>query len=298
MRIPPDLAETLAIIVDEGTLEAAARRLRVTQPAVSQRLRTLESLVGRVLLVRSRPVRATAAGEAVVRYGRQIAHLEADALTELGLAANGRASLPIAVNSDSLATWFLPALGHLAAEYPVTFDLRRDDQDFTVGMLEAGTVLGAVTSRADPIAGCRVTPLGAMRYTPVATVAFHEQWFPDGATADALRDAPLVDFDSRDDLQTSWLVARGVDPSAPPRHRVPASSEFAQAVLMGLGWGQLLPFQLEAPLAAGEVRALDGSHLDVPLYWQQWNVRSTLLDAVGAEIVAQAHRTLVAAPSA
>lgn len=293
MKIPPELAHTLAVIVDAGSLEAAAADLGISQPAVSQRLRNLESIVGQVLLVRSRPVRATQAGEAVVRLGRQIAHLEADAVAALGIAEDAAVtSLPIAVNSDSLATWFLPPLARLGATLPVVFDLHRDDQDFTVGLLEAGTVIAAVTSRARPIAGCQVTALGAMRYRPMAATSFFERWFPDGVTVPALEQAPLVDFDTRDELQTRWLVARGVDPRRPPRHRVPASSDFADAVVMGLGWGQLLPFQTEAALEAGRIVPLDESHVEVPLYWQRWNVRSTLLDAVEDEIVRSARRVL------
>ena len=62
MRIPLDLAETLAVIVDEGTMDAAAHRLHLTPSAVSQRLKALERQLGRVLLVRTKPARATEAG--------------------------------------------------------------------------------------------------------------------------------------------------------------------------------------------------------------------------------------------
>ncbi len=294
MKIPAEHARTLAAIVDEGSFDDAARVLGVTQSAVSQRLRALESLVGQVLLVRSRPVRPTPAGEAVVRFARQIAHLEADAAAALGVAGDeSRTSLPIAVNSDSLSTWFLPPLARLSARLPVVFDLHRDDQDHTVTLLEEGTVVAAVTSRSAPIAGCRVTPLGAMRYRPMATADFHERFFAAGVTEEALASAPLVDFDRRDDLQTRWLLERGVDPSSPPRHRVPASSEYAEAVRAGLGWGQLLPFQADDMVAAGTLVPLDASHVEVPLYWQQWTLRSALLDDVASEIVDHARGVLV-----
>ncbi len=84
MRIPFELAETLAAVVDEGTLDAAARRLHITPSAVSQRIKTLEEQLGRVVLVRSKPARLTEAGTAVVRMARQIALLEHDTLAELG----------------------------------------------------------------------------------------------------------------------------------------------------------------------------------------------------------------------
>ena len=53
LRVPADLALTLATVLDEGSLDAAARRLHVTPSAVSQRIKALEEHVGRVLLVRA-----------------------------------------------------------------------------------------------------------------------------------------------------------------------------------------------------------------------------------------------------
>ncbi|WP_322411498.1 LysR family transcriptional regulator ArgP [Microbacterium invictum] len=297
MRIPFDLAETLAAVVDEGTLDAAARRLRVTPSAVSQRIKSLESLLGQVLLVRSRPVRATAAGTAVVRLARQLALLEHDAVAGLvgDPEAGTRATVPLAVNADSLTTWFLAPLARLAARHPVVFDLHRDDQDFTAGLLESGTVMGAVSSREEPVAGCRATPLGLMRYEAVATPAFFERWFAGGVTPDALSVAPVLDFDRRDDLQRRWCEVRGVMAAAgPPRHYIPSSHDFAAATRLGLGWA-LLPTAQSAPgIAAGELVPLGGPPLDVPLTWQQWNLRSPLLDAVADEIVAEGRRVLVA----
>lgn len=294
MEIPLDLARTLAVVIDEGTFDAAARRLRLTPSAVSQRIKALEQQLGRVLVVRAKPVRATDAGAAVVRLARQLALLEHDTLADFGLAAEstGPVTIALAVNADSLGTWFLPALARAMERHPVVFDVHRDDQDFTAGLLESGAVMGAVTSQSVPVAGCLVRPLGAMRYEAVATPAFMARWLPDGATQAALAAAPLVDFDRRDDLQRDHLRAMGVDPEAPPRHFVPASNDFATAVKLGLGWGMLPGFQSEAELTAGDLVRVGGDPIDVALYWQQWNLRSPLLDAIAAELVDEAHRAL------
>lgn len=293
MRIPFELAETLAVVVDEGTLDAAARRLHVTPSAVSQRVKALEEQLGRLVLVRSKPVRPTEAGMAVIRLARQTALLEHDALAELGASGDETvlASVPLAVNADSLATWFLEPLARLAQRHPVVFDLHRDDQDFTAGLLESGTVMGAVTSRAAPVPGCRSSVLGAMRYEAVATPAYAERWLS-GDRSELLAEAPLVDFDRRDDLQNEWLAAQGIDPATPPRHYVPASSDFAAAVRRGLGWAMLPRFQSGDALARGELVLLGGPPADVVLHWQQWNLRSPLLDAIAGEIVAEGRRVL------
>lgn len=301
MQLSAEFARTLAVVLDEGSLDAAARRLHVTPSAVSQRIKALEEQVGRVLLVRAKPVRPTPAAHAVVRYARQLALVEHDALAELG-ADQARVTIPLAVNADSLATWFLAPLAQLTAEHPVLFDLHRDDQDFTASLLEEGTVMGAVTSRAEPVAGCRVVALGTMRYEAVATPGFVRRWLTEATVsaedparpdAEALLAAPRVDFDRRDDLQHQWLEQIGVAGDT-ARHYVPASHDFATAIRLGLGWGLLPGFQSHDALAAGELVRLGGPRIDVPLYWQQWNLRSALLDAVADAVVRHGRRVLAA----
>lgn len=294
MKIDAQLAATVAMVVDEGSFEAAARRMHVTQSAVSQRIKTLEQQIGRAVVVRSRPVRATEAGEALVRLARQVALLEHDTVAAFGLGdAAGvdapRVRVPLAVNADSMATWFLAPLARVARQHPIDVDLHRDDQDYTARMLESGEVMAAVTSEADPVGGSAVTPLGVLEYRAMATADFVQRWFPDGVTAGALARAPFVDFDRRDALQQGWLRARGVDPWQVPRHYVPASHDFSEAVRLGLGWG-LIP----APHLSDALVSLGEPRIRVPLYWQQWNLRSPLLDAIAEEVAAEA--ALVLAP--
>ncbi len=295
VKIDPELAATVAAVVDEGSLDAAARRLSVTPSAVSQRVKSLESQLGTVLLARSRPVRATAAGETVVRLARQIALLEHEAVVALGFdgGPNQRVRIPLAVNADSLSTWFLPPLARASASHGVDFDLHRDDQDFTARLLETGTVMAAVTSQSSAVAGCTVTSLGSIEYEPIASASFAQMWFADGVTAEALEQAPFVDFDRRDDLQREWLRGRGLSDRDVPRHYVPASHDFAAAVQLGLGWGLLPRMQSSSALASGALVRMPGDAVRVSHYWQQWNLRSTVLDAIATEVIDEARRVLV-----
>ncbi|MBO0980497.1 LysR family transcriptional regulator ArgP [Microbacterium sp. SD291] len=288
MKIDPELAATVAAVADEGTLDAASRRLRITPSAVSQRLKTLEQQLGRVLVVRSKPVRLTEAGEAVVRLARQVALLEHDALGGLGLGGDApRTGIPLAVNADSMATWFLRPLARLSAEHDIDFDLHRDDQNFTARLLESGTVMAAVTSEDTPVAGCSVSPLGVLEYRAMAESGYARRWFAEGVTPEALAVAPFVDFDRRDALQHDWLREMGVAHQGVPRHYVPASHDYALAVQLGLGWGMVPLLQDSAGLVA-----LGGPTLRVKLYWQQWNLRSALLDTIAAEVAAEARKVL------
>jgi LysR family transcriptional regulator (chromosome initiation inhibitor) len=281
----------LAATVSAGTLDGAARALHVTPSAVSQRLKALETATGRVLLVRSKPVRVTASGQAVLRLARQVELLAADAARELGrVDGTGEPAspvpLPIAVNADSMATWVLPALAPLAGEF--AFDLHREDQERTSALLREGAVMAAVTADATPVPGCSVTRLGGMRYRPMATAAFAERWLPEGPTPEALERAPVVVFDRDDVLQDRYLRARDVA-GAPPRHHVPASADYVEAVRLGLGWG-MVP---DAQRPEGELVDLDpAGAVDVVLYWQQWRLRSPGLDRVAEAVLTAARAAL------
>jgi LysR family transcriptional regulator (chromosome initiation inhibitor) len=284
-----DLAQLSALnaTVRAGTLEAAARALHVTPSAISQRLRALEIATGRVLLVRTKPVHVTESGQAVLRLARQVDLLTADTARQLGGDDAGERppSLPIAVNADSLASWVLPALAPLAGDYAI--ELHREDQEHTSALLRVGTVMAAVTTEANPVPGCTVTRLGGMRYRPMAAPAFASRWFPDGATHEALRRAPVVVFDRHDDLQHRYLCHQAPDAN-PPAHYVPASAEYLEAIALGFGWG-MLPDQQVRGREADLVDLNPNGAVDVVLYWQQWRLRSASLDRV-REAVLQAAR--------
>jgi LysR family transcriptional regulator (chromosome initiation inhibitor) len=223
--LPLDQVRTLLAAVDEGTFEAAARALQVTPSAVSQRIKALEQHTGRVLLIRSKPVRLTESGLVVVRFARQLDWLERDASAALGLAAaDGPALLAIAVNADSLATWFLPALGRLT-ESRICFEIQREDQDHTARLLSQGSVMAAVTSTPQPVQGCSVRGLGRMRYRAMATPAFAARHLSDGPLRRSLVAAPVVVFDRKDDLQDRFvrdLTAPAGKPKPSPKARAAA----------------------------------------------------------------------------
>jgi len=208
----PDALECLAAIVEEGGFERAAVRLSITQSAVSQRLRSLEVQVGTVLIVRSRPLRATTAGRLLLKHAMQMRLLHADLGRELkelapGASGNERDDAPtsIAINADSIATWVLPALSRLACQ-GLALEIITDDQDFTFDWLREGRVLGCVTTLAATLRGCKVEALGAMRYVAVATPEFAQAHCPDGLTPHNFSHLPFVAFNRKDDLQAGRLV--------------------------------------------------------------------------------------------
>lgn len=290
MHLDPAWLAALTAIADHGTFDAAARHLHLTPSAVSQRIRALESEVGQVVVRRTVPAEPTAAGEALLRLARQTTLLHEEALRELGGHEGGVARLPVAVNADSLATWFHDVLGAVADRGDAALRLHVLDQAWSADLLRAGTVLAAVTS--DPIAvqGCSVEPLGTLRYAAAAAPSLAER-FRRGRGVDWSA-MPVVVFDDKDALQHELLGGRGLG-LPPVVHRVPTSADFLEAVRLGLGWGALPEPQLLPDLEAGRLVRLDARrHLDVPLHWQRWRLRSALLDTLSDDVRRAARRVL------
>lgn len=287
-----DLSQLAALsaAVSEGTLDGAARALHVTPSAVSQRLKALEQAAGRVLLVRSKPVRVTPSGEPVLRLARQVALLVADARRELDGDARP-VTIPLAINADSLATWVLDALVPLGGS--LCFDMYREDQAHTSALLREGTAMAAITSDAEPVPGCSSSPLGSMRYRCMASPDFAARWFGAGITTTALAIAPVVVFDRKDDLQHRYLRRRSRRELDPPAHYVPSSADFLAAVRLGLGWGMVPDLQAQPYEQSGALVELDPAGASrITLYWQQWKLRSPSLDLVAEAIRGAAHRHL------
>lgn len=262
-------ARAVALIVQLGSFEAAARALGISPSAVSQRVRLLEDRLGTVLIRRGTPCTATPPGARLCRHMEQVGLLEAALLHHLpGPGEADRVVLNVAVNADSLGTWFVPAMARFARDGRHGLALSVDDEGHTAEALRDGRVLAAVTALAQPVQGCQVTALGALRYHATASPDFMARHFPQGVTAPALARAPALVFDRKDRMQQDWALTHlGV--AGFPTHALPSTQAFVEACLAGMGWC-LNPARLVAEdLRAGRLVELrPGAVHDVPLFWQ------------------------------
>ncbi len=296
----PGALECLVAIVEESGFERAAQRLNITQSAVSQRLRALEAQVGTVLIVRSRPLKATAAGLLLLKHTKQMRLLRADLERDLkelapGSTGNDREEerISIAVNADSIATWALDALDPLALQ-GLALEIIADDQDFTQEWLRSGQVLGCVTTLKQALRGCRVVPLGAMNYIAVASTAHLEQLLPGGLTPHTFSRVPFVAFNRKDDMQSEF-VSRAFGLKCVALHQVfvPSSEAQVRAVLAGWGVSVLPELLVRDALAAGRlVNLAAGQKLPVQLYWHCWNLASDVLESLTRALTDTASQVL------
>ncbi len=299
----PDALECLAAIIEEGGFERAAQRLSITQSAVSQRLRALEAQVGTVLIVRSRPLKATAAGQLLLKHTKQMRLLRADVerdLRDLAPSSTGGAReeerVSIAINADSIATWALGAVGELA-RMGLPLEIITDDQDFTQEWLREGQVLGCVTTLKQALRGCKVVSLGAMKYIAVCATSTTARAKFDGLntlTAHNFRSFPFIAFNRKDDMQTEFISkAFGLKRVILNQLFVPSSQGQVSAVLDG--WGiSVVPALLVQPLIdQGQLFNIAPGHtLAVQLYWHCWNLESDVLDNLTAALIGAAEKNL------
>jgi LysR family transcriptional regulator (chromosome initiation inhibitor) len=290
----PQLAALVAVI-REGSFDGAARALHVTPSAISQRIKQLEEQVGGIVVVRGAPCKPTSVGDALYRHGLQVELLEQDLLRSVGARDQAPPAAPIGVaaNADSLATWLVPGLRRFVEQTALNVEIVVDDQDYTAEWLRSGRVLGAVTAEARAVQGCRVQPLGVMRYRATATARFIARWFPRGFTAEAARRAPVLVFNRKDQLHERFLRQVSGSGKELRAHYVPSPTAFVEASLAGLGWGLNPEPLVEGHLRRKRLRELVANRwLDVPLYWQQWSLASYSLDALATSLRTQAAASL------
>jgi LysR family transcriptional regulator (chromosome initiation inhibitor) len=288
----------IAAVVREGSFERAAHALNVTPSAISQRVKGLEERLGSVLIVRGQPCTATATGRLLCRHVEQVGLLEVDLrdalprLTQTG-ASDVPATLRVAVNADSLGTWFIGAMSEFLRTVPALLDVALDDEEHTVEWLRSGAVLAAVSASARPVQGCNSVPLGGLNYMAVASPGYMRRHFPKGVDAASLASAPILRFNRKDGLQAQWIRRLCRRQIEVPMHWVPSTQAFVDAALAGIGWAMNPRSLVQEHLRAGRlVELVPGRELAVPLYWQVSRLAVPMLRQLTEAVVASAHAAL------
>lgn len=297
MRFDPRQTAALLAVLETGSFEAAAQQLHITASAVSQRIRALEIEMGGTLIARTRPCHGTPLGQRLMQHLRRAALLEDDFDAEIRGHAEAPLRLVLAVNADSLATWFVPALAPMFVAENVLLETHVDDQDHTQALMTSGEAVGCVTTQADAIRGCEALPLGVMRYRLMASRDFVRDRFPEGLSRDAMRRAPVVAASRKDRLHTRVIERRlGLKEDAYPCHHIgPAIPRF-ESVGRALGVGMVPELWLASqPKSAREdfVDLLPEHPTDVALFWHGWKLQSPRLERLTKRLVSAAQGVLL-----
>ncbi|MED5492742.1 MAG: LysR family transcriptional regulator ArgP [Pseudomonadota bacterium] len=276
----------LAAVIEHAGFERAAAHLGLSQSAVSQRIKLLEARLGTAVLVRSAPPQATAAGQRLLNHVQQVRLLERDLQTDLPQMADaaGRTRLRVALNADSLATWWAAAVSAWCERERVLLDLQVEDQDVGLRRMRSGEVAACLCAAEQPVAGARSLLLGQMPYLAVASPAFVQRHFPQGVAAADVARIPAVVFGPDDRLQHRFVQQLGVTGEF-DYHLCPSSEGFVRMLEAGVGWGMVPALQVTEELDAGRLlQLLPGQTLEVPLYWHYWRSGGQLLAGLTDEL--------------
>ena len=290
--------EALWHVAREGSFERAGRALGVTSSAVSQRVKALETRLGHRLINR-RPCGPTEVGMKLCRHFDEMNLLQHNLQAELrqeGVAdTDAPLTIRVAVNADSLASWFPTVMLRAFSELNVRLDIAADDQSVTADRLKTGDALAAVTEERTPLPGFRRIPLGSLAYIPVAAPEFMERCFHEGVTLQALSRSPSIHYDRKDQIQMDWITQQfGETPSTLVPQWIPSYSGYIQCCLNGLGWG-LVPLQNAVPhIQRGElVELMPSAPLKTQLYWQMGNRGGETMENLAQIVTEVAHGRLL-----
>ena len=280
------LLQALAAVVDHSGFERGARHLGLTQSAVSQRIKLLEARLGQPVLIRSPKLSPTPLGQRLLNHVQQVHLLEHDLLEQIPALGEREQRLRLAINADSLATWWAPVTGVFCRRQGILLDLVVEDQDVALRRMRDGEVAGCICATQRPVQGARCQPLGRMRYRALASPDYARHHFSEGLTVEALRRAPAIVYGPDDRLQHRYLEMR--DYLAPfPHHLCPSSEGFVHLALAGMGYGLIPERQVARELREGTLVDLDPeSFIDVPLYWHYWRQGGRTLEALTDHLLA------------
>jgi LysR family transcriptional regulator (chromosome initiation inhibitor) len=206
---------------------------------------------------------------------------------------DARVTVRVAVNADSLGTWFIAAMAAFTSGERALLDVVVDDQEHTAEWLRGGDVLAAVTATAEPVQGCNSIALGRLRYAAVASPAFVERHFAAGVTAQTLALAPSLRFNRKDGLQAQWVKRVCRRELATPVHWLPSTQAFIDATVAGIGWGMNPSSLVQSHLREGTlVQLVPERTLLVPLYWQHTRLQVPMLDRLTRAVLAAARDAL------
>jgi len=264
--VPFDLLLSVARL---GSLGRAAEAHGISQPAASTRLRRLERQLGVVLIERSpRGSRLTPHGVLVAGWAQ--AAVDAAAALDAGVTALrvGEGAVLRVAASMTVAEYLLPGwLSALRALAPgTTVTMTAGNSAEVAEAVLAGTADLGFTEGPDLPAGLRARRAGTDVLT-VVTASTHP-WARrrSGITAAELAAMPLVSREpasgTRRFLERA-LRAQAVAEPVPPVAEMSSTSSIKAAVMAGLGPAVLSSLAVAAELAAGTLRAVRVSDLDL-----------------------------------
>lgn len=293
------LLEAMAAVIECGTFEKASAKLNITQSAVSQRIKLLEEQTGQLLLIRSTPPQPTEIGTQYLKHFKQVSHLERGLVKENQNKVDQYQSISLAINADSLNTWFFEAIKPYLNKHDVVLELYSEDQDVTHNLLREGKVISFIGTQSRAIQGCQQVYLGSVRYEFIASKTFRDVWFGDGLTYDNAIKAPIIFYNKDDYLNhTLFKAIFGQECQTINNFYIPSTERFADLINADLAYGALPEHQTESLMKdEAIIKLFNEHHINIDLYFHFWNIKSPLLRSFAEHLISSTRTILRNTPS-
>lgn len=277
--------EALFTVQELQSFEAAAKKLHLTQSAVSQRIKGLENEYGEPLLIRTLPYKPTKLGEILIGHFKRLSLLEASLHQQLQSSVT-KPHLSIALNRDSLETWFLDLMANKIFE-DFTLEIIAEDQELTLDYLKKGLVAACISTSEKALIGGQVQFLGNMEYLLVASPEFITAHFSKGPQKQCLKQAPAIKFDQKDRLHERYLEKFfGIKGEDLNFNIIPSVRGFKKYALLGYGYGLIPKIDIIEELKKGKlVNLYPDKTWMIPLYWHHWEIASKWYQKFNADII-------------
>lgn len=289
------LLAALAEVIEQQSFELAAQKLFISQSAISQRIKALEEQLGQPVLIRSQPIIATHAGEQLLAHFKRVRQLEYELVPIISPEKPTKPmKISLAVNADSLATWFIDAITLVLKTQLIELNLIIEHEERTLDKLRSGEAVGALSIIEKPLKGYRSFKLGKMEYCLVANPDFIAQYFPDGVNQSSLKMAPAISYDHKDDMHVRY-IAKHFNLAAAEYycHSVRSSEAFVALVKQGVAYCLLPKLQIANELDSGQLVSLCPEYTLVEtLYWHSWVLVKGVSKQISENIVQVGRATL------
>ena len=213
--------KTLLALEETGSVSLAAKRVFLTQSALSHQIRMLENHYGAPLFERkSTPLRFTPVGERLLRLAHDLLPQVTDAERDLARIIEGEAGeLRIAVECHTCFDWLMPAMGEFRPIWPqIELDIVSGFQADPIGLLLQHRADLAIVSEAEKQNSISFQPLFAYEMVGICAqdhpLAAKNIWTAEDFIGETLITYPVPD--EMLDLPKKILIPKNINP--PRRH--------------------------------------------------------------------------------
>ena len=213
--------KTLLALEETGSVSLAAKRVFLTQSALSHQIRMLENHYGAPLFERkSTPLRFTPVGERLLRLAHDLLPQVTNAERDLARIIEGEAGeLRIAVECHTCFDWLMPAMGEFRPIWPqIELDIVSGFQADPIGLLLQHRADLAIVSEAEKQNGISFQPLFAYEMVGICApdhpLAAKNVWTAEDFIGETLITYPVPD--EMLDLPKKILIPKNINP--PRRH--------------------------------------------------------------------------------